>query len=224
MGKPVVLAWSGGKDSALALERLSADPEYEVVGLLTTVSVEFDRISIHGVRRELLARQAAAVGLPLLEAQLPPDPTNAIYEAIFADTVRAWCHLVPGLDTVAFGDLFLADIRAYRERQLAELHMQAVFPVWGIPTAPLAREIVARGYRATVVCLDPERVDPALAGAAFDAAFLDRLPASVDPCGERGEFHTFVTDGPSFRAPVRVQPGEVVRRAGCVFADLLPES
>jgi uncharacterized protein (TIGR00290 family) len=224
MREPVVLGWSGGKDSTLALERLLDDPGVEVVGLLTTVTGEYDRVSIHGVRRVLLAQQAAALGLPLLEAVLPPNPTNAIYESIFAQALLEWKRRIPQLRIAAFGDLFLADIREYRERQLREVGMQARFPLWGEPTGPLARDLVARGYQPIVVCLDPTRVDVALAGAEYDAAFLDALPVEVDPCGERGEFHTFVVDGPIFRRPVAVRRGEVVTRAGSVFADLLPDA
>ena len=222
MREPVIVGWSGGKDSTLALERLLADPGMDVVGLLTTVTGEYDRVSIHGVRRVLLAQQAAALGLPLMEAVLPPDPSNAIYEAVFAEALRQWRARVPGLRTAAFGDLYLADIRAYRERQLEELGMRAIFPVWGEPTAALGRALVARGYRPVVVCLDPTRLDSAFAGAVYDDAFLDQLPAGIDPCGENGEFHTFVIDGPIFRRPLAVRTGEIVQREGSVYADLLP--
>jgi uncharacterized protein (TIGR00290 family) len=222
MPEPVIVGWSGGKDSTVALERLLDDPAYEVAGLLTTVSAEFDRVSIHGVRRVLLAEQAAGLDLPLVEAVLPSNPTNAVYEQAFALALEEWRARIPGLRTVAFGDLFLADIRAYRERQLGELGMRAVFPVWGEPTAPLARSVVSRGYRPIVVCLDRTKLAASFAGAAYDDGFLDNLPTGIDPCGEQGEFHTFVTDGPIFRRPVAVTRGEVVTRDGSVFADLLP--
>lgn len=220
--EPILLSWSGGKDSALALERLRADPHWEVIGLLTTVTGEYDRVSIHGVRRALLARQAAAVGLPLREAVLPPNPSNAVYEEVFARAIVEWRSAVPGLRRMAFGDLFLADIRAYRERQLADLGMEASFPVWGESTDLLARDLVRRGFRPIVVCVDPSALPAEYAGADFDAAWLDRLPAGVDPCGERGEFHTFVVDGPIFSTPVAVLRGDVVTRGGAVYADLLP--
>jgi uncharacterized protein (TIGR00290 family) len=224
MREPVIVGWSGGKDSTLALERLLADPAVEVAGLLTTVTGEYDRVSIHGVRRVLLAQQAAALGLPLMEAVLPPGPSNAIYEAVFAQALRQWQARVPGLRAIAFGDLFLADIRTYRERQLEELGMRAIFPLWGEPTEALARDLVGRGYCPIVVCIDPSKVSDSLAGAAYDDGFLDALPAGIDPCGENGEFHTFVIDGPIFQRPIAVRPGEIVHREGSVFADLLPAS
>jgi len=220
VAQPILVGWSGGKDSAAALERLRADPAWDVVGLVTTVTGGHDRVSIHGVRRSLLAAQAAAVGLPVREAVLPPAPSNAVYEAVFAATVRDWMRELPEVRHMAFGDLFLADIRAYRERQLEQLGLQAVFPLWGEPTATLARQLIARGCRATLVCVDLSRLPVSLAGRAWDDALLDELAETVDPCGENGEFHTFVTGGPGFRHPVACEPGEVVIRDGFAWADL----
>ena len=222
MREAVVVAWSGGKDSALALARLRDDPGIEVVGLITTVSREFDRISIHGVRRVLLHRQAAALGLPVVEAELSPRATNADYEAAFAGAVAAWRARVPSLRRIAFGDLYLSDIRAYREAQLARLGLEAVFPLWGAATDRLARAMLGEGYRPVVVCVDTNRLPARLVGADFDLEFLDALPATVDPCGENGEFHTFVAQGPIFRTPVYIRRGAVVERDGFAYADLLP--
>jgi uncharacterized protein (TIGR00290 family) len=215
-----LLSWSGGKDSALALHRLRETGALGVEGLLTTVTDAYDRISMHGVRRALLDAQAAAVGLPLRTVRIPPGCSNEEYEARTGAALAAWVG--EGGAAVAFGDLFLEDIRAYRERLLAPHPLAAVFPLWGEDTTALARRFVALGFRAVLVCVDPRRLDRRFAGRAYDDALLDELPAGVDPCGEHGEFHTFVHDGPVFRAPVAVAPGEVVERDGFVFADLLP--
>jgi len=216
--EPVLLAWSGGKDSALALDALRADATVRVVGLITTVTAGYERISMHGVRRTLLAAQAAAVGLPLIEARIPVRASNDAYEAAFAEA------LVPvrarGVVRVAFGDLFLADVRAYRERQLAALGMQPMFPLWLRDTGALAREFIARGFEAVLVCVDPAKIDPSFAGHLFDAALLRDLPSGADPCGENGEFHTFVFNGPGFIGPVPVRIGPVAERDGFVFCDL----
>lgn len=218
-----LLSWSGGKDSALALQRLRADPSVRVEALLTTVTDVYDRVSMHGVRRALLEAQAAAVGLPLRIVRIPPGCTNAEYEQRFGGALAAWA--ADGGHAVAFGDLFLADVRAYRERLVAE-HASALaprFPLWGEATGALARRFVADGFRATLVCVDPRQIPAACCGRAYDAALLDALPATADPCGERGEFHTFVHDGPGFARAVPVRAGEVVERDGFWFADLLPE-
>lgn len=215
-----LLSWSGGKDSALALHRLRETGALRVEGLLTTVTDAYDRISMHGVRRALLDAQAAAVGLPLRTVRIPPRCPNDEYEARTGAALAAWA--AEGGAAVAFGDLFLEEIRAYRERLLAPHALAPVFPLWGEDTAALARRFVALGFRAVLVCVDPRQLDPRFAGRAYDDALLDELPAGVDPCGERGEFHTFVHDGPVFRAAVPVAAGEVVERDGFVFADLLP--
>lgn len=221
--EPVVLSWSGGKDSSIALDRLRRDPRYDVVALLTSVTAEYDRISIHGVRRSLLEAQAAALGLPLLEVTLTPSCTNAEYESAFADGVARMRTRHPGVRRVAFGDLFLADVRGYRERLMARLGVEPLFPIWGEPTRELAEWFVAAGFRAHLVCVDTEQLAGGLVGRLFDASLLRDLPPSVDPCGERGEFHTFVFDGPIFSRPVMVRTGEIVLRDGrFAYCDLLP--
>lgn len=222
MPTPVVLGWSGGKDSTLALARLRADPQWEVAGVITTVTPAYDRISIHGVRRELLYRQLNALGLPLVEAPLAPGSDNAAYEASFLAAVAEWQRRVPGLAHLAFGDLFLRDIRAYRERVTRAAGCAACFPVWGEETGPLARRFVAEGYVAHLVAVDSQKLDGRFAGRRFDLQLLDDLPPGIDPCGERGEFHTFVSDGPIFREPVLIVPGEIVVRDAVAYADLLP--
>jgi uncharacterized protein (TIGR00290 family) len=221
---PVVLGWSGGKDSTLALAQLLQDDRYEVAGLITTVTEEYDRVSIHGVRRQLLRRQVEALGLEVVVAPLSPGSNNAQYEASFRAAVAEWKRRVPALTHLAFGDLFLADIRAYRERVASEAGCTALFPVWGVPTDQLARRFIADGYMAHLVCVDDTKLDSCFAGRAFDTALLMDLPTAVDPCGENGEFHTFVSAGPIFRPAVAVRLGESVRRDGCTYADLLPAS
>jgi uncharacterized protein (TIGR00290 family) len=216
---PYALSWSGGKDSALALRALTADGGAPPAALLTTVTEGAERISMHGVRRSLVAAQAGALGVPLVEVRIPPGASNDQYE----DRLAAALHASPlrGLDEIAFGDLFLADIRAYRETQLASIGRRASFPLWGRDTALLAREFLADGFAATIVCVDLGALPPAFAGRAFDASLLVDLDAAgVDPCGENGEFHTFVHAGPVFAEPIACRPGEVVTRGGFVFADL----
>lgn len=217
-----LLSWSGGKDSSLALQRLRADPAVRVEALLTTVTDAYDRVSMHGVRRALLEAQAAAVGLPLRTVRIPPACSNAEYEARFGDALAAWA--AEGGEAVAFGDLYLADVRAYRERLVAAYApaLAPRFPLWGEDTAALARRFVADGFRATLVCVDPRQIDAEFCGRAYDVALLADLPPGADPCGENGEFHTYVSDGPLFAAPVRVARGEVVEREGFWFCDLRP--
>jgi uncharacterized protein (TIGR00290 family) len=210
----VVVAWSGGKDSSLALAALRADPAVEVVALLTTMTREYDRISIHGIRRAVLEAQVAALGLPLIEVSIAADATNVAYEAAFAAALAAFRHERPDVRHIAFGDLFLADVRAYRERVLAALGWTPVFPLWGMDTRSLAQEVVRCGYRAILTCVDTTQLGAEFAGREFDASLLADLPASVDPCGERGEFHTCVYAGPIFRYPLSVQAGERIRRDG----------
>ncbi len=214
------MSWSSGKDSAWALQVLRARGEVEVVGLLTTFNREFARVSMHGVRDALVRGQARAVGLPLRAVRLPWPCSNADYEAAMS---RAMARArAEGVTHIAFGDLFLEDIRAYREERMAQAGMTPLFPLWGADTARLAREMVASGTRAVLVCVDPKQLDPRFCGRPFDASLLEELPRGVDPCGERGEFHTFVWDGPAWARPVAVTRGEVVERDGFVFADLLP--
>jgi uncharacterized protein (TIGR00290 family) len=208
----VVLSWSGGKDSSLALDALRQDENVDVVGLMTSVTRGYERISIHGVRRALLEAQAAALGLPLFEVTLEPTATNESYEAAFHAGVARVRAAHPALRRIAFGDLFLEDVRAYRERLLAAVGLSALFPLWGRPTGALAQEFIARGYRAHLVCVDTTQLAREFAGAPFDAALLAALPPEVDPCGEHGEFHTFVSDGPIFARPVPIAVGDVVLR------------
>lgn len=219
--EPVVLSWSGGKDSALALAALRENERYDVVGLMTSITREYDRISIHGVRRTLLDAQVAALGLPVFELTIDPDATNDAYEAAFRDTVERLRAVHPQLGRIAFGDLFLEDVRAYRERLMDDVGLSPLFPLWGLNTTVLADAFVAHGYRAHVVCVDTTQLSATFAGAEYDAAFLKSLPGTVDPCGERGEFHTFVSDGPIFARPVRVVRGDVViRESRFAYCDL----
>lgn len=217
--KRVALSWSSGKDSAWSLYLLRQDPEIEVVALITTINEQFDRVAMHAVRRELVEAQAESVAVPLWTAPLPWPCSNQDYE----DRMRAVCRraLDAQVQAIAFGDLFLADLRAYREKQLAGTGLEPLFPVWNIPTGELASSMIQSGLRAKITCVDPRVLAPAFAGRDFDTAFVRDLPAGVDPCGENGEFHSFVYDGPMFRNPVPVEPGEVVERDGFVFADLL---
>jgi uncharacterized protein (TIGR00290 family) len=220
----VVLSWSGGKDSTLALAALHGDPRYEVVALLTSITRGYDRVSIHGVRRTLVEAQASRLGLPLSEIVLEPGSSNEAYEAAFADSLERLRAEHPGIRRIAFGDLFLADVREYRERLVRAAGFEAVFPVWGRDTKTLAAEFVAAGYRAHLVCVDTEQLAAAFAGRAFDSELLAALPATADPCGERGEFHTFVSAGPVFAEQIAVRVGEVVlREERFAFCDLLPE-
>jgi uncharacterized protein (TIGR00290 family) len=218
----VLVAWSGGKDSALALRDVRSDPRYRVAALLTTVTAEYDRISMHGVRRTLLRRQADSLGLPLEEVLISPRAVNDEYEAAMDAALAAFRTRISGLDTVVFGDLFLADIRAYRERMLARMGMRGLFPLWLRDTRALAHEFVRVGYRAVLVCVDSAQLRGEFAGREFDTGLLHDLPPEVDPCGENGEFHTFVHDGPLFRTPIPCRRGEIVTRDGFVYCDVVP--
>jgi uncharacterized protein (TIGR00290 family) len=218
----VVVAWSGGKDSTLALRGILGDGHYQVAALLTTVTGEYDRISMHGVRRTLLRRQAQALGFALEEVVISPGASNDEYERKMGAALEALRTQVSGLDTVVFGDLFLADIRAYRERMLTRMGMRGLFPLWLRDTRALAREFIRLGYRAVLVCVDAAQLAGEFAGREFDAALLRDLPPNVDPCGENGEFHTFVYAGPELRQPVRHARGPVVVRDGrFVYCDLV---
>lgn len=222
MNTPVLLSWSGGKDATLALERLLADPNCRVTGLLTTLTVDYDRISMHGVRRSILHRQAEGLGLPLYVAEIPAAADNDTYEAAFAGALAAARRDEADLRTVAFGDLFLADVRGWREAQLARLDWNGLFPLWGEDTARLARHFVERGYRAILCCVDTAQLAPAYCGREYDAALLDSLPTGIDPCGENGEFHTCVYAGPLWPAPIPLARGERVLRDGRFeYVDLL---
>ena len=219
MSRPrVALSWSSGKDSAWTLHRLRQDPDIEVAVLVTTVNEEFNRVAMHAVRQELLHAQAEAAGLPLIEVPIPYPCSNADYES----RMRALIERLQGerIDCMAFGDLYLADIRAYREKQLHGTGIAPLFPLWNEPTAALARSMIAGGLRAVLTCVDPKRLAAEFCGRQFDAALLDALPAGVDPCGENGEFHSFACAGPMFRAPIAIETVETVERDGFVFTDL----
>ena len=223
MRRPVILSWSGGKDSALALAALRADPRYDVAALLTSVTRGYDRVSIHGVRRALLGAQAAALGLPLFEIELDPVTTNEAYERAFHNAAERVRAAFPAARRMAFGDLFLADVRAYRERLMASVDLEPMFPLWGRDTTELANDFVSGGYRAHLVCVDTTQLPARFAGRVFDASLLADLPPGVDRCGERGEFHTFVSAGPGFARAIPVTRGEVVLRdERFAFCDLLP--
>jgi uncharacterized protein (TIGR00290 family) len=216
------LAWSSGKDSAWALHTVRQSAEFEVVALLTTVNESYSRVAMHAVRESLLEMQADAAGLPLIKVPIPSACTNEIYEqAMSAVMARAKADAVTH---VIFGDLFLADVRAYREKQLARCDVAPVFPLWGRDTRQLAEEMIAGGLSAYLTCVDPRKLDCSFAGRKFDAELLRTLPADVDPCGENGEFHSFVNDGPMFKQAILVTPGEIIERDGFVFADFLPQA
>jgi uncharacterized protein (TIGR00290 family) len=214
-----LLCWSSGKDSAWTLHVLRQRHDVEVVGLLTTINQAYERVAMHAVRVALLEAQAEAVGLPLWPVPIPSPCSNQEYEAAMGEAVRK--ALAAGITRMAFGDLFLEDVRRYRETQLAGTGLTPIFPIWGLPTDALARDMVAAGLRARLTCVDPKQLPASFAGREFDASLLADLPAGADPCGERGEFHTFAYDGPMFRRPVPVRSGEIVARDGFVFADLL---
>ena len=218
--KRVALSWSSGKDSAWSLHLLRQNPEIEVAALITTINEQFDRVAMHAVRRELLELQAGSAGIPLWKVPLPWPCPNTEYEARMRDLCARAVR--EGIQAVAFGDLFLTDIRAYRERQLEGTGLEPLFPVWQLPTDALARDMIAAGVRAKITCVDPKKLPREFAARDFDAQLLADLPPSVDPCGENGEFHTFVYAGPMFRTAIAIEPGEVVDRDGFIFADLKP--
>ncbi len=211
---PVLLAWSGGKDAAWALHALRQRDDVDVVGLLTTVTKDYDRVSMQGIRRSVLHAQARATGLPLIEAMIPAACTNDDYERAMAAALSQAAQRWPGLRTAAFGDLLLEDIRAYRAQNLARIGWDLMTPLFGNDTAALAREMIAGGLRAHLCCVDTQQLDADFAGRAFDGTLLDALPAGVDPCGENGEFHTCVWAGPMFDAPLALTKGETELRDG----------
>jgi uncharacterized protein (TIGR00290 family) len=216
----ILLSWSSGKDSAWSLHVLRQRGEHEVVGLLTTFNEEADRVAMHAVRRELVERQAAAAGLPLWAVALPWPCSNEQYELLLA---RACAKAVAeGIEGVAFGDLFLEEVRAYREKQMKDSGLRPVFPVWGLPTRALAEEMITGGTRAKLTCVDTGKLDRSFVGREFDGELLSALPENVDPCGERGEFHSFVYAGPMLNAVVPVSVGETIVRDAFVFADIVP--
>ena len=219
--EPILFCWSGGKDSAMALHTLLQRSDVHIAALLTTVTEGYERISIHGVRRELLERQAQSIRLPLHEVRIPPQCVNPIYEARMEEALRVYFE--SGVRKVAFGDIFLEDLRAYREKNLARVGMTAIFPIWKRDTRELIRSFHANKFRAVAVCVDSKVLDPSFAGRELDEPFFRDLPPHADPCGENGEFHTFVFDGPIFQSPIPVRAGEVVNRDGFIFCDLLSE-
>ncbi len=220
MKERILLSWSGGKDSALALHEIRRSGGYEVAALLTTITEGTECVGMHCVRRELIARQAEALGVPLREIRIPPVPSNEVYEARMRSVLEE--YRAQGVRTVGFGDLFLEDIRDYREMTLGRLGMRGLYPVWRRDTAALAREFVDLGFRAVLVCVDLRALDRSFAGRVLDRSLLDDLPPTVDPCGENGEFHTFVFDGPGFAAAVAFAPGAVREESTFAFCDLLP--
>ena len=214
------ISWSSGKDSAFALVEAKRRGLADVVGVLTTISEEYDRVAMHGVRSSLLDRQIAALGLPCIKIPLPTRCTNEIYESRMAKAVQEIQD--KGIRHIVYGDLFLEDIRAYREEKLAAAGMAGIFPLWKRDTHALAKNMIAEGVVAHLVCIDPKKLDRAFAGRRFDLELLKELPEKVDPCGENGEFHTVVSAGPMFAAGIRVEVGAVVDRDGFVYADVLP--
>jgi uncharacterized protein (TIGR00290 family) len=217
----VIVSWSTGKDSAWTLHVLRGDPSIEVVGLVTAVVPKWGRVSMHGVREPLALAQAKAAGLPWYNVYLDWPCSNAWYEESMKDSLR-WLKLERQVDAVAYGDLYLADVRAYREKLMADTGVAPLFPLWGLDTRALARTMIGAGLRARIVCLDPKRMPRELAGAEFDNQLLDALPPGTDPCAESGEFHTFCYDGPMFQKPVPIRAGETVEREGFVYTDLIP--
>ena len=215
--KRVLVSWSSGKDCAWALHLLRQQPDIEVVGLLTTLNAEFERVAMHGTRGSVLEAQAAAAGLPLWQVPLPWPCSNQIYDQRMSNACER--AVSEGISAIAFGDLFLRDIRNYREAQLKPIGLEPLFPLWEIPTSELARHMISGGLRAKVVCVDSHQLDPAFAGRDFDSEFLRDLPSGTDPCGENGEFHTCVYDGPMFLTQVPLEPGETVDRDGFIYSD-----
>jgi len=218
--KPTLLSWSSGKDSAWSLHLLRQQGEYKIVGLLTTFNQAADRVAMHGVRRKLVREQADAASIPLWEVDLAWPCSNEEYEFAMKQTCRK--AIASGIECVAFGDLFLTDIREYREKQMRDTGLQPIFPVWGIPTSILALEMIAAGLRAKLTCVDTKQLSGEFAGREFDAQLLSELPGSADPCGENGEFHSFVYAGPMFCRAIPVALGEIVQREQFAYADLLP--
>jgi uncharacterized protein (TIGR00290 family) len=215
------VSWSSGKDSAFALCEARRLGLAEIAGVVTTVNERYDRVAMHGVRSELLDRQIAALRLPAIKVLIPSPCTNEIYEARMSEACAE--IKASGIRHIVFGDLFLEDIRAYRERNLAAIDMRPIFPLWGRPTQPLAADMIDSGLVSYLVCLDPKQIPSEFAGRRFDARLLKDLPANVDPCGENGEFHTVVTEGPMFAQPIKVSIGETVERDGFVFTDVIPD-
>ncbi len=220
MPKDIYMCWSGGKDSSLALYELRKAGEYNVVALVTTITEDYNRISMHGVRVALLEQQAESLGLPLKKVFIPKEASNEIYEARMKSLLEAGLH--EGVDTVAFGDIFLEDLKIYREKNLAQLGMKGLFPIWKRDSSELAQSFIDLGFKAALACIDTQYLEPSFAGRIYDSSLLRDLPSNVDPCGENGEFHSFAFAGPIFKNPIPHTLGEVVRRDRYVFCDLVP--
>jgi uncharacterized protein (TIGR00290 family) len=222
MKRKALMSWSSGKDSAWALYQLQRNPEIDLVGLFCTVNKAFDRVAMHGVRVELLQKQAKSIGLPLEIIEIPYPCSNDEYEKIMGRFVER--AKSDNIAYFAFGDLFLEDVRKYREEKLKDSGIKPVFPIWGVPTDKLAREMIGSGLRTVITCIDPKQTPKEFIGREFNERFLDSLPETIDPCGENGEFHSFVFDGPMFKEPVEIVLGDIVHRDDFVFADILPKS
>jgi len=218
--KRILLSWSSGKDSAWTLHTLQQRAEFEIAGLLTTFNQAADRVAMHGVRRSLVEQQAAAARLPLWAIPLPWPCSNEQYESLMAETCAK--AVAQGIEGIAFGDLFLEDVRAYRIKQMEGTGLEPLFPIWGMPTEALAREMIASGLKAILTCIDTRKLDASFAGCHFDVELLSSLPDGADPCGENGEFHSFVYAAPMFESEIAVVPGETVIRDQFAFADLIP--
>src|SRR5487761_585261 len=218
----VLLSWSGGKDSALSLFSMSRSrkKQFEIAALLTTLTEGYDRISMHGIRKELLQMQSRSLGIPVEEVWIPKNATNEVYEARPSEAIRKYAN--QNVSSVVFGDLFLRDIREYREKFLQKLGVKCIFPIWGEDTTALAKFFIDSGFKAIICCVNPNLVGKEYCGREFDKSFLSEIPESVDPCGENGEFHTFVYHGPIFKEKVEAKVGDVVNRDGFYFADILP--
>ena len=220
MKKKVLMSWSSGKDSAWALYKLQQDPTVEIIGLFSTVNSEFDRVAMHGVRVELLKRQAESIGLPIELIEIPYPCSNEEYEKVMSAFVEQ--AKAKDIECFAFGDLYLEDIRQYRVDKLQNTGIEPIFPVWGIPTDSLSKDMISSGLRTIITCIDPRKISKEFAGREYTNDFISDLPAGVDPCGENGEFHSFVFDGPMFTKPIEIEVGEVVTRDDFVFADVRP--
>ena len=221
MKRKALMSWSSGKDSAWALHKLQQNPEIELVGLFCTVNKEFDRVAMHGVRVELLQKQAESIGLPLEIIEIPYPCSNAEYEKIMGQFVERVKN--DNIEYFAFGDLFLEDVRNYREEKLKGSGIKPVFPIWGMPTDKLSREMISSGLRTVITCINPKQTPKEFVGKEFDEDFLDSLPGTIDPCGENGEFHSFVYDGPMFKDKIEIFVGDIIHRDDFVFADVLPK-
>jgi uncharacterized protein (TIGR00290 family) len=222
MKRRTLMSWSSGKDSAWALLKLMQDPEIDLVGLFCTVNKEFKRVAMHSVRVELLQEQAKNIGLPLEIIEIPYPCSNDEYEEIMSQFTKRAKN--DNIENFAFGDLFLKDVRNYREEKLKGTGINPIFPIWGTPTDKLSREIIDSGLRAVITCINPKQIDKEFIGREFDKSFLDSLPESIDPCGENGEFHSFVFDAPMFKEEIKIMVGDIVHRDDFIFADILPES